>query len=86
MNELLILNEGTVLNGYCILDGANLFVYLYESTMEQAYPILSDRQKTCIIRAEQYGETAYYEGYDHLYCISEEIGGMVSAILKRGAD
>ena len=86
MDEQLTLNDGTVLAGYCIQDGSNLFVYLYEKTMALAYPDLSDAQKTGMIRADQYDETAYYSGFDHLYCISEEDGGMVSAILKRGAD
>lgn len=84
MQEKLILNDGTELAGHAIEDGDVLWVYLDNMTMVTGGPLLMDPEKTKIIKADRYGEKATYIGFDHLYCISEENNGQLSAGLKKG--
>ncbi len=86
MDEKLTLNDGTVLPGYCIQDGRNLFVYLYSITLTDAFALLNDPQKTAEITEDQYEAHRVYSGFDHLSTVSEESGGMVSAVMIKGED
>ena len=79
--ETLTLNDGTVLAGYCSETSGKLFVYLYDQTLLSAYEYLSFPEKTVRIQENNYDAKYTYNGYNHLYCISEESGSMVSAIL-----
>ena len=81
--ETLTLNDGTVLAGYCSEGTGKLFVYLYNQTLASAYVYLSDSEKTKKIMEHNYDAQYTYTGYNHLYCISEERGGEVSAILTK---
>ena len=86
MDEKLTLNDGTVLPGYCIQDGRNLFIYLYSITLTAAFALLNDPQKTAAITEDQYKDHRVYTGFDHLSAVSEERGGMVSALMIKGED
>ena len=83
MPEKLTLNDGTQLAGYCIENGRDLYVYLYGKTLADAYLQLSSRAKTKKITSEQYEDKKIYTGFTHLRVISEEEGGMVSAVLRK---
>lgn len=82
----LILNDGTVLNdSYCFEASGVLWVYIGTGyTLAEVFNLLNDPEKTETIVCVQYGAEATFEGYTHLYCISEEIGGTFSAGIKKG--
>ena len=79
MDEKLTLNDGTEIRGHLIETNDRLFLYLYDTTMADAFAKLIEPENTKVIRWERFGETGTVRGYKHLYCISEESGGMISA-------
>ena len=83
MNETLTLNDGTVLNGHALKSGSDLFLYVYGSSLAELYPLVSDAEKTVKIDEDRYGDLTTYTGYNYLYCIREELTGMVSAGLRK---
>lgn len=83
MNEKLILNDGTELNGHAIETDIRLFLYVFDSTLAEVFELLIDPDKTKVIKWERYGTTGTIRGYKHLMSISEESGGMISASLKK---
>ena len=83
MQEKLTLNDGTELSGHAHTDGLFLYVYLMNNTMTASFPLLNAPEKTSHITGNQYGQITEYTGYTHLKSISEESGGMVSAVLRR---
>lgn len=83
MEEKLVLNDGTELAGHVLETNGVLFVYLYDKTLAEGYPLLSVPEKTRVIVATRYGQEKTYTGYNHLYCIKEEYGGMLSAGLQK---
>lgn len=80
MNEKLILNNGTELEGH-LMEVGRLFLYMNNISMTDAFELLNKPENTTVITWERYGETGTVTGYDHLTSISEEAGGMVSASL-----
>jgi hypothetical protein len=83
MSETLTLNDGTVLAGHANESDDVLYVYLENTVMAAAYPYLSDPEKTRRITANRFGVISEYVGYNHLKAISEEAGGMVSAVIRK---
>lgn len=83
MDRKLILNDGTEISGYLLESGDRLFLYMYGRTMAWLFGILSNPEKVSVITCKGYGEQVTVRGYEHLYCISEENGGMISAGLKK---
>lgn len=83
MNQTLTLNDGTVLAGHCIESDGVLFVYLDHGTMKSVFPLLSERTKTSVIRAESYGAVTVFEGYTKLFALREETDGTVNACLRK---
>ena len=82
MNRL-TLNDGTVLEDSTALDsGFTLWLYLYGVTFDEAYRMLSDRDLTSVIYAEEDGETTIYRGYTDLFFLQREDGGRISGGLK----
>jgi hypothetical protein len=83
MQEKLILNDGTELEGHVLESGGTLYFYiLQEMTLREAFDLMDDPEKTEAITAEAYGNTKEYDGYNLLYCISLE-NGLISGGLKR---
>ena len=80
--ETVTLNDGSVYEGNCILTENALLVYLEHKTLAEGFAILGDPEKTCVIRCNQYGQETKYSGYTHLYTLSENMGGMLSAGLR----
>ena len=82
----LTLNDGTVLeDSYAMADGNTLWVYIGAAyDMVQAFHSLYYPAKTESMTCNQYGAETVFEGYTHLFCISEEPGGRISAGLKKG--
>ena len=85
MDEMLTLNDGTVIeNSHAIPSGEILWVYINGYAFEQVFFLLTYPEKTEKIVADRFGVVTEYDGYTHLFCLSEEGGGMVSAGLKKG--
>ena len=83
MEQTLTLNDGTVLAGHCFESDGVLFVYLDKGTMKSVFPLLSERAKTAVITAEDYGSVKAYEGYTKLFSLREETDGTVNACLRK---
>lgn len=83
MNETFTLKDGTVINGYVIESDGILFVYMFETTMTEAFVLLNDPTKTERIDASKGMHEIIYTGYNHLYSVREESNGMVTAGLKK---
>lgn len=74
--EVLILNDGTNVNGH-ILDGGDgqmIFVYLDGMSIMQGVTLFSDSDKTCRIIAMNHGTEHIYENYTELWSASHEFG------------
>ena len=72
--ETLTLNDGTELNGHCMQDDRNLFVYLDNMTVLQGVVIFGDPEKTSRIVEMNHGVEHVYEGYTEIYSASHEYG------------
>ena len=72
--ETLTLNDGTVVNGHCILDDRSLFVYLDGMTVVEGVTLFADSGKTYMITALNHGTETVYEGYTEIYSASHEFG------------
>ena len=84
MDEKLILNDGTELHGHLIETDSRLFLYIWEKTLEEAFNLLIDPEKTKKIVEDRYGNITTVRGYKKLMSISEESGGMIASSLKKG--
>ena len=83
MEQTLTLNDGTVLAGHAFEVDGVLYVYLDHGTMKSVFPLLSERSKTSVIRAESYGTVTVFEGYTKLFALREETDGTVNACLRK---
>ena len=83
MDEKLILANGAEILGHLIETGGILFLYMYEVNLEEAFGLLIEPENVSTIRWERYGATGEVSGYSHLYTITEERDGMISAGLKK---
>lgn len=85
MEEKLTLNDGTEIQGHMIETEIRMFMYMYGITLQEAFELLIDPEKTEKIAWERYGETGTVEGYTKLMSISvENYGTMICAGLKKG--
>ena len=82
MDEKLILKDGTELHGHQIEASERLFVYIFDKTLTEVFPLLSDPEKTKSITWERYGQTGTVKGYIRLMSLSDE-NGMICASLKK---
>lgn len=83
MNETLILNDGTELTGHAFATETRLVVTVYGMTMDEVYQLMKEPEKTKTIKADLYGRKETYKGFKHLYMVSEETSGAISAGLKK---
>ena len=83
MDEKLILNDGTELKGHQIETETRLFLYMFDITLEAAFDLLKDPEKTKVIKWARYGQTGTVRGYKKLMSISIETGDMSAASLKK---
>lgn len=83
MDEKLILNDDTEIQGHLIETESRLFLYMYNITLAEAFNLLIDPEKTETIRWERYGETGTIEGYRKLMSMSVEMNDMICASLKK---
>jgi len=81
--EYLTLSNGTELDGYAIEVDEKLYVYLNGITLADAFGHLINPEATAEITGNRFGEITVFTGYTHLQTVSEESGGMVSAVMKR---
>lgn len=83
--EILILNDGTEVNGH-ILDGGDgqtIFVYLDGKSIIEGVTIFTDSKKTKKITAMNHGEEHIYSGYTELWSASHEFGNC-NLVMKKG--
>ena len=83
MEEKLILNDGTELDGHMLESGGRLFLYIYHSTLSEVFNLLIDPEKTKKITGMRLGTKTVIRGYKHLYAVTEENDEMVSAALRK---
>lgn len=83
MDEKLILNDGTEIQGHLLETENRLFLYLNDITLTEAFSLLIDPRKTEYIQWERYRQTGHVYGFTKLMSISEEEGGMICAGLKK---
>ena len=84
--EKLILNDGTELeNSYATETLDNLFLYIRNGmTMMQVFMLMADTSKISEIKYRA-GETIMvYSGYTMVQGITQEHGGMINVVLRRG--
>jgi len=88
MDQILTLNDGTRLfPAHAIEDGYVLWVYIDGGiTLNAAFELLSDSDKTGKITANNYGSIAEYTGFTDLFCIRREDNGQVNAGLKKAVE
>ena len=84
MPEKLTLNDGTELNGHAQETDDVLFLYMHGITLPEAVEVLKDPEKTMRIVASENGQETVYEGFGHLYTVTEGRDGTISAGIKRG--
>lgn len=83
MAEKLTLNDGTEIDGHLIESGERLFLYMRGITMKEAFDVLIDPENTKSIQCERYGKKETVKGYKHLYSVTEELNGMITASLMK---
>ena len=84
MNDRLTLNNGTELRGHARETRTGLYLYVFGKTLAEAYALLAGNTQE--IHSDENGERNTFRGYTHLKAISEEIGGMVCAVLIRAEE
>lgn len=74
--EVLILNDGTNVNGHILDsgDGQTIFVYLDGMSIVSGVTLFADPEKTGRITAVNHGEEHIYEGYTEIWSASHEYG------------
>lgn len=81
--ETLTLNDGTVVNGHCLCDANNLFVYLDGMSVAEGVALFSDPEKTIKIVEQNHGNTHEYEGYTEVFSADHEYGNC-NLVMTRG--
>ena len=81
--ETLAFANGKTMNGHCLETGGKLWLYLQNVSLAEAFQTLIEPENTRTIRAARYGRETVVTGYTHLFCVSEESGGMVNAGLRK---
>ena len=84
MDEKLILNDGTELDGHLIQADDRLFLYIHSISFENAFLLLSEPENVKTIRWQRYGEKGTVKGFKRLYSVTEESDTLVTAALKKG--
>lgn len=84
MDEKLILANGMEIRGHLLETGGVLFLYMREISLQEAFGFLIEPENTETIKWERFGEIGKATGYSHLYTITEERDGTISAGLKNG--
>lgn len=86
MVEKLTLKDGTELeNSYATETLDNLFLYIRNGmNMMQVFMLMADTSKTSEITYTAGSTTVMYEGYTMVQGITQEHGGMINVVLRRG--
>lgn len=83
--EILILNDGTEVNGHIMEDGDGMKIFVYldgKSVIEGV--MLFTPERASRITARNHGEEHVYEGYTDLWSASHEYGNC-NLVMKKGA-
>lgn len=80
----LTLNDGTEIpDGYAIENSGALMVFIPGMALADGFALLNNPENTSRIRAEQYGQETTFSGFNHLYSLREESGGLLSAGIRK---
>lgn len=82
--ETLTLNDGTVVNGHCLLDDRDLFVYLDGMTVVEGVTLFADPERASVITETNRGFETVYEGYTEIYAANHEFGNCNLIMRKKG--
>lgn len=81
--ETLTLNDGTVLNDSSAIESdRSLFLYIYNLTLEEVFPLLTDSEKTERIIYTQ-GTERIFLGYTKLIALRDEGNNLTTAVMRR---
>lgn len=85
MDERLTLNNGTVLENSHVLESSGcLFVYIQSgNSMREVFDLLDEPENTKKIVESRSGTERSFKGYKRLTSVSDEGGGLISAVLKK---
>jgi len=83
MMETLTLNDGTVVNGHCMEDDRNLFVYLDGMSVLQGVMLFGDPDKSSHIVEMNHGVEHIYDGYTELFSADHEYGNC-NLVMRKG--
>ena len=84
MQEKLTMNNGTVLaNASAILSG-NLFLYIHGNDLKTVFDLLIVPENTeKIIYTQNNGEDITFTGFTKLTAVTDEMNGLITAVLRR---
>lgn len=71
--ETLTLNDGKVVNGHCICDDRNLYVYLDGMTVVDGILLMTPERCQRIVE-NNHGTEHIYEGYTEIWAANHEFG------------
>jgi hypothetical protein len=85
--EILILNDGTELNGHILDDGEGraIFVYLDNMSVYDGVMLFADKEKTSKIKALNHGTEHEYTGFTQLWSVSQEFGNC-NIVMRKGRE
>ena len=83
MNEKMILNNGTELNGYLLDTELYLFVYVHDKTLTEVFNLLNVPENVSTIRWERGEEKGEVKGDGKLVSISVERNNVICARFKK---
>ena len=77
------MNDGTEISGHLTEVNGLLFLYMNGIGFAEAFELLIDPEKTKKIVSIQDKNETTVKGYKHLYTVTEEASGMITAGLKK---
>lgn len=81
--ETMTFTNGQTVNGHLLEAAGKLFLYIDGMTLKDVFDLLIVPENSTTIRAVRFGEETTVTGYTHLTAVSEEQGGMVSAVMTK---
>ena len=71
MDEKLILNDGTEIQGHLIVMDNMVFLYMSNFGFEEAFYALKEPDNVEVIHWERFGKNGNVSGYTNLYALTE---------------
>ena len=77
--QTIVLNDGTTWNGYVILSGGHLFLYIDGQGLKAVFDKLIVPAKAKKVTYNSGGQSQVYKGYSKLIAVRDEGNGLVTA-------